>query len=165
MRDLIVLQSLWVMERRHTDGFERSLEENVRMIVDAGFGGVSADCTNRANVARLAGPIDGAELIIEGQAFPKTVDDLEPVLEIAAESMFITSTFNRMFAHDGWVDLFLDWWEYGFRSFRRWASSSALAATSARYDFARHNRCGVSFSYPSEEKLAISNVWPQGVLR
>ena len=33
------------------------------------------------------------------------------------------------------------------------------------YDFARHSRCGVSFSYPSEEKLAISNGWPQGVLR
>lgn len=44
---------------------------------------------------------------------------------------------------------------------RRFSSRAAAA----RYDFARHNRRGVSFSYPSEEKLAISKVWPQGVLR
>ena len=85
MGDLIVLQSMWAMERRHTDGFERSLEDNVKMIVEAGFGGVSAHCTNRTNVARLAGLLQGYGLIIEGQAFPKTVDDLKPILDIAAE--------------------------------------------------------------------------------
>ena len=29
---LLVMQSLWAMERRHTDGVERTLEENVEMI-------------------------------------------------------------------------------------------------------------------------------------
>ena len=29
-QELVVLQSLWAMERRHTDGFERSLEETSR---------------------------------------------------------------------------------------------------------------------------------------
>lgn len=85
MRELIVLQSMWAMERRHTDLFERSLEENVQMIIDAGFGGVSAHCTNRANVARLASLIGDAGVIIEGQAFSQTVEDLKPVLDIAAE--------------------------------------------------------------------------------
>lgn len=85
MGRLIVLQSLWAMERRHTDGFERSLEENVRMILDAGFGGVSGHCTDRDAVRRLAGLLHGQDVAIEGQAFPKTVDDLKPVLEIAAE--------------------------------------------------------------------------------
>lgn len=86
MRELIVLQSMWAMERRHTDLFERSLEENVQMIIDAGFGGVSAHCTNRLNVARLASLIGDAGLIIEGQAFSQTVDDLKRVLDIAAEA-------------------------------------------------------------------------------
>lgn len=85
MSRLVVLQSMWAMERRHTDGLERSLEENVGMIVSAGFGGVSAHCTNRTNVGRLASLIKGHGLVIEGQAFPKTVDDLKPVLEIADE--------------------------------------------------------------------------------
>jgi hypothetical protein len=85
MRNLIVLQSLWAMERRHTDGFERSLEENVQMIVEAGFGGISAHCTKRADVARLGRLLEGSGLVIEGQAFPKTVDDLKPVLDIGAE--------------------------------------------------------------------------------
>ncbi len=29
MQKLAILQSLWAMERRHTDGQERSLEENI----------------------------------------------------------------------------------------------------------------------------------------
>ena len=84
-RRLAVLQSLWAMERRHTDGFERSLEENVAMIAGAGFDGVSTHWTDRAKVARLAGLLGPAGMVGEGQCFPKTVDDLKPVLEIAAE--------------------------------------------------------------------------------
>lgn len=82
---LLVLQSLWAMERRHTDGFERSLEDNVGMIADAGFDGVSAHWTDRAAVARLAGLLGPLGLAAEGQCFPTTVDDLKPVLELATE--------------------------------------------------------------------------------
>ncbi|MFT3974553.1 MAG: sugar phosphate isomerase/epimerase [Amaricoccus sp.] len=82
---LLVLQSLWAMERRHTDGFERTLEENVAMIAGAGFDGVSTHWTDRAAVARLSGLLGPAGLRAEGQCFPQTVDDLKPVLEIAAE--------------------------------------------------------------------------------
>ena len=53
MQRLLILQSLWAMERRHTDGFERSLEENIEMIVGAGFDGVTTHCANRDAVRRL----------------------------------------------------------------------------------------------------------------
>jgi hypothetical protein len=85
MGKLVVLQSMWAMERRHTGGFERSLEDNVRMIVEAGYNGVSAHCTDRAAVARLSGLLTDTGLAIEGQAFPKTVEDMKPVLDIASE--------------------------------------------------------------------------------
>jgi sugar phosphate isomerase/epimerase len=82
---LLVFQSLWAMERRHTDGYERTLEENVRMIADAGFDGVSAHYTNRADVQRLTQLRAAHGLHAEGQCFPRTVDDLQPVLENAVE--------------------------------------------------------------------------------
>lgn len=84
LQKLLVLQSLWAMERRHTDGFERTLEDNVAMIADAGFDGVSAHWTDRAAVARTAELLRSRGLVAEGQCFPKTVDDLKPVLELAS---------------------------------------------------------------------------------
>ncbi|SAK94005.1 hypothetical protein AWB79_07040 [Caballeronia hypogeia] len=84
-QQFLVFQSLWAMERRHTDGFERSLEENVRMIAEAGFDGVSAHCTNRDYFRRLAELRAPLALDAEGQCFPATVDDLQPALEIATE--------------------------------------------------------------------------------
>ena len=85
MQTLSIFQSLWAMERRHTDGFERSLEENVAMIAKAGFAGVSADWRNRDVVKRLAGLLKAGNMRAEGQCFPKTVDDLKPVLDLATE--------------------------------------------------------------------------------
>lgn len=41
MQQLKVLQSLWAMERREPDGFERTLEENLQMVAAASFDGVS----------------------------------------------------------------------------------------------------------------------------
>ena len=38
MQRLDIYQSLWAMERRHTDGHERSLAENIAMIAEAGLG-------------------------------------------------------------------------------------------------------------------------------
>ncbi len=82
---LLVFQSLWAMERRHTDGRERSLEQNVRMIAGAGFDGLSAHYTDRTAVRRLAQLRADHGLDVEGQCFPRTVDDLQPVLENAVE--------------------------------------------------------------------------------
>ena len=85
MQKILFLQSLWAMERRHTDGFERSLEENVKMIADAGYDGVSGQYVNRNDVKRLTGLLKTHGLTSEGQCFPKTVDDLKPILEICTE--------------------------------------------------------------------------------
>ena len=82
---LEVYQSLWAMERRHTDGYERSLEDNIAMIAQAGFDGVSASYESSDNVRRLTGLLKPLGLNAEGQCFPRTVDDLQPVLENATE--------------------------------------------------------------------------------
>lgn len=84
-QSLVVLQSLWSMERRQTDGIERSLEENIAMIAGAGFDGISAHWTNRADVRRMVG-LMGDGLIAEGMGFPTTVDDLKPILRLPANS-------------------------------------------------------------------------------
>lgn len=73
------------MERRHTDGFERSLEENVALIAEANFDGVSAHYTNRADVVRLNEAVRGRGLNIEGVCFPRSVEDLRLPLELAVE--------------------------------------------------------------------------------
>jgi len=85
MQTISIFQSLWAMERRHADGYERSLEENVKMIREAGFSGVSADYRDRDFVRRLSALLKAGDMRAEGQCFPKTVDQLKPVLDIAAE--------------------------------------------------------------------------------
>lgn len=92
MQKLLIFQSLWAMERRHTDGHERSLDENIAAISGAGFDGISAHYTNRRDVVRLNEAIRGSGLKIEGVCFPRSVDDLRLPLELAAE--FPTSHIN-----------------------------------------------------------------------
>ncbi|MFQ8433203.1 sugar phosphate isomerase/epimerase family protein [Amaricoccus sp. W119] len=84
-QELLVFQSLWAMERRHTDGLERSLEENIAMIADEGFDGISTHWTDRETVSRVSALLRDRGMTAEGQCFPKTVDDLKPVLEVASE--------------------------------------------------------------------------------
>ncbi len=84
MQELLFFQSLWAMERRHTDGHERSLEESIEMIVEAGFD-ISAHYTKRSDVVGLNEAIRGRELKIEGVCFPRSVEDLRLPLELAAE--------------------------------------------------------------------------------
>src|ERR1700712_3111490 len=85
MQKLLVLQSMWAMERRETDGIERTLDESVRMILDAGFDGFSLSLTD-APRARQIGEIARAEgKAIEGQWFPQSIDDLKAGLDLAAE--------------------------------------------------------------------------------
>ena len=85
MQKILFLQSLWAMERRHTDGIERTLEQNVEMIKKAGYDGLSGQYVKRDDVRRLTALAKAEGLAVEGQCFPKTVDDLKPVLELATE--------------------------------------------------------------------------------
>lgn len=85
MQKLLVFQSLWAMERRHTDGLERSLDENIAMIAEAGFDGISAHYTSRADVERLHRATAGTGLQIEGVCFPRRVEDLALPLALAGD--------------------------------------------------------------------------------
>jgi len=85
MQKLLIFQSLWAMERRHTDGIELSLEQSIEKIHAAGFDGVSAFLRIPEDVKRTAGLLRATGLQAEGVCFPKTVDDLKPALEMAAE--------------------------------------------------------------------------------
>lgn len=85
MQRILFFQSLWAMERRHTDGVERSVGENVEMIAAAGFDGISTHWYQRAKVREVAGLLAGHGMTAEGQCFPQTVDDLARVLEVASE--------------------------------------------------------------------------------
>ncbi|RVL17748.1 sugar phosphate isomerase/epimerase, partial [Sinorhizobium meliloti] len=84
---IIFTQSIWAMERRDPDGAERSAEENLDMIPAAGFDGISGPCAEAAAADALAGAAAARGLAAqaEWQCFPKTVDDLKPVLDFAAK--------------------------------------------------------------------------------
>ena len=85
MQSLLVFQSLWAMELRSSRRPDPTLEESVGQIAEAGFDGVSAHWSDREYVRRLHALLSHYGLQAEGQCFPKTIDDLKPVLEIAAE--------------------------------------------------------------------------------
>ena len=85
MQKLLVLQSLWSMERHQSDGIERSLDESVEMIVNAGFDGLGSVWTDRERARQVSALTQPKGLAVEGMCFAATVDELKPVLEIAAE--------------------------------------------------------------------------------
>jgi hypothetical protein len=84
---LEVYQSLWAMELRRPDGKERSVEESFEMVAAAGFDGMAIDFgVTDMEAARKTRPLFekhglGCLLI----AFPKTIESLRPVLEMARE--------------------------------------------------------------------------------
>ncbi|NRP89353.1 hypothetical protein GFPCMMHI_05278 [Ensifer adhaerens] len=85
MQNMLIFQSLWAMERRSAVYPERTLEENLERIAVADFDGISTHWYDRNYVRRVAGLLKQHGLQAEGQCFPKTIDDLKPALEIAAE--------------------------------------------------------------------------------
>ena len=84
---LEVFQSLWAMELRRPDGRERSLEESFRMVAEAGYDGMAIDLgATDLETARQTRPLFeryGLGCLIN--AFPQSVEDLRPVLEMAVD--------------------------------------------------------------------------------
>ena len=85
MSKLLIYQSLWGMERRHTDGHERTLDENLEIIRDAGFDGVSVTFEDRDLARRVTKYLESSGMSAQAMCFPSSVDALKPVIEIAEE--------------------------------------------------------------------------------
>jgi hypothetical protein len=85
VQQLLVYQSLWAMERRRPDGVEWSLEEKLEKIVEAGFDGVGVRFLERAYVRQVTEFLGRHGKTWQAQCYPRTVDDLIPVLDLVRE--------------------------------------------------------------------------------
>lgn len=87
MQRLEIYQSLWAMEIRQPGVAERPMSQNFQMIADAGYDGVCID----PSVAEIADYAEIGPLCAEYQlgcmvnAFPYTIDEMQPLLEFAKE--------------------------------------------------------------------------------
>ena len=83
-REFVVFQSMWAMqnELRVLPG---PLEAQLARIAEAGFDGITDHFYEPIAARRLAGLASELGLQIEGQLFPRTVDDLQPALDIASQ--------------------------------------------------------------------------------
>lgn len=85
MQRLLVYQSLWAMEQRRPDGFEWSLDQKLQMIRAAGFDGAGVRFFDREYARQVTTRLREWGLTWQAQCYPKTVDDLRPVLDHVAE--------------------------------------------------------------------------------
>jgi hypothetical protein len=83
-QQLRVLQSLWAMERRLADTPEWPLQTQLAMIRDAGFDGAGVRFIDPAFATEVTSFLRSHGLIWQAQSYPKTVDDLKPVLDLVA---------------------------------------------------------------------------------
>ncbi|TGG95179.1 sugar phosphate isomerase/epimerase [Natronospirillum operosum] len=83
---LLVFQSLWAMENSNPEGTTPPRDEALARIRTAGFAGVTDHLWQREHARALSREAAAEGLLIEGQCFPATIDDLQPTLEHAAES-------------------------------------------------------------------------------
>ncbi|RRW40404.1 sugar phosphate isomerase/epimerase [Pseudomonas luteola] len=80
MDRFLVFQSLWAMLNHHGQA-DLTLEEQVAQIAQAGFDGVTGHYSNSVEAQRLFSLASAANLHVEGQLFPRTVDDLAAALD------------------------------------------------------------------------------------
>lgn len=85
MQRLLVYQSLWAMERRRPDGAEWTLPQKLDMIHDAGFDGAGVRFFDRDYAREVTTALRDWGLTWQAQCYPRTVDDLKPILENVAE--------------------------------------------------------------------------------
>lgn len=81
---LLILQSLWAMERRLTDQPEWPLRTQLAMIRDAGFDGAGIRFVDPTFATEATGFLRDHGLAWQAQCYPRTVDDLKPVLDLVA---------------------------------------------------------------------------------
>ncbi|KIH82976.1 sugar phosphate isomerase/epimerase family protein [Pseudomonas batumici] len=82
MREFLVFQSLWAM-LDHRGQCDLPLEAQLEQIAAAGFDGVTDHFWGGQHARRLSTAAKGLGLQIEGQVFPRTVDDLAAALDVA----------------------------------------------------------------------------------
>jgi hypothetical protein len=85
MQQFKVYQSLWAMERRRPDGLEWPLDEQLRMIRDAGYDGAGVRFFDYAFARDVTRTLEEYGMTWQAQCYPKTVDDLRPIIEHVQE--------------------------------------------------------------------------------
>ncbi|TNF84692.1 sugar phosphate isomerase/epimerase [Pseudomonas sp. ICMP22404] len=83
MREFLIFQSLWAMQD-HCGQCALPLEAQLEKIAAAGFDGITDHFWEASHAARLHAAAKAFGLQIEGQLFPRTVDDLAAALDVAA---------------------------------------------------------------------------------
>jgi len=85
MQKLLVYQSLWAMERRRPDGLEWSMPQKLEMIRDAGFDGAGVRFFDYKYAKEITDFLRANNMTWQAQCYPKTVDDLKPIIEHVRE--------------------------------------------------------------------------------
>ncbi|MGE3924173.1 MAG: sugar phosphate isomerase/epimerase family protein, partial [Lautropia sp.] len=85
MQKLLVYQSMWAMEQRRPDRFEHPLERRLEMIRDAGFDGAGLRFADRDHARTVTRFLRDAGLSWQAQCYPRTIDDLKPIIETVQE--------------------------------------------------------------------------------
>lgn len=87
MQKLEIYQSLWGMELRHPEKPERSIDENFRIVAEAGFDGMCIDLSaQEIEQFRMSKRFfEKNSLGCMVNAFPHAIEDLKPLLRLARE--------------------------------------------------------------------------------
>lgn len=83
-QQLRVLQSLWAMERRLADTPEWPFQTQLEMIRDAGYDGAGVRFIDPVFAGEATRFLSSHGMIWQAQCYPRTVDELKPVLELVA---------------------------------------------------------------------------------
>ena len=80
MQKLLILQSLWAMDRVRGQ-LDRPLADQIARIADSGFDGIAGLWTGRTQAEQTTRLAAERNLIVEGLCFPTDIDSLKPALE------------------------------------------------------------------------------------